>query len=53
MTDYANRIASVEMQLKRGERGLAKQTSNLFRSRGEDAAGQLDVSALQHVLGVD
>jgi len=53
MNDHAVRVRMLQQQIAAGARGLAKDTSNLFRDRGEDAAGTLDVRELHHVLSVD
>jgi FAD/FMN-containing dehydrogenase len=53
MSGYAERVQVLQEQLRAGARGLAKDTSNLFRERGEDAAGRLDVRPFGHVLSVD
>jgi FAD/FMN-containing dehydrogenase len=53
MNGYPERLHALQQQWRAGARGLAKETSNLFRERGEDAAGRLDVRPFQHVLNVD
>jgi FAD/FMN-containing dehydrogenase len=55
---YAGRRAALADALRRqpagaSPLGLAKRTSNLFRDRGEGAKRRLDLSAFDHVLGVD
>ena len=54
---HAQRLDALRAQLRvaSGSRplGLAKTTSNLFRERNEGVKRRLDLSAFDHVLGVD
>jgi FAD/FMN-containing dehydrogenase len=54
---HAQRLDALRVQLRGAGSdrplGLAKDTSNLFRDRAERAKRRLDLSAFDHVLGVD
>ena len=50
---HAARVEVLRRRLRAGGLGLGKETSNLFRDRGEDEAGELDVRDFDHVLAID